>query len=116
MDRYRPPPLVPGRVRGLERPFGWVPFRLLRSGLLAQLSAAATLLYFFLCLVADRQGLSYWGEARLAQVLGLCEAEVERARAELCARDLLAWEHGLYQVLSLPATVDRAAESGRGRG
>jgi len=93
-----------------------VPFRWLRSGLLAQLSAAATLLYFFLCLVADRQGLSYWGEARLAQVLGLDEAEVERARAELCARDLLAYERGLYQVLSLPAAVDRAAESDRGRG
>ncbi len=113
MDRYRPQPLRPERVRGVERPFGWVPFRLLRSGLLAQLSAAATLLYFFLCLVADPQGLSYWGDARMAQVLGLCEAEIARARVELCALDLLAWERGIYQVLSLPPVCGCAARGGQ---
>ena len=41
-------------VRRLEKPFGWVPLRLLASELLAEPSAEATLLYFFLCLVADQ--------------------------------------------------------------
>ena len=101
----RPKPLHSERVRCIEHPFSWVPFRLLSSGLLAELSVGAALLYFFLCLVADRQGLSYWGDARVQRILGLCEMEMERARDELCARDLLAYSHGLYQVLSLP-TVD----------
>jgi hypothetical protein len=52
MTPQRPRPLRPERVRTPERPFGWVPFRLLS---------------------ADRQGLSYWGEPRLAQRLGLSE-------------------------------------------
>ena len=41
-------------VRRLEKPFGWVPLRLLASELRAEPSAEATLLYFFLCLVADQ--------------------------------------------------------------
>jgi hypothetical protein len=102
MDLYRPTPFRPKRVRFMEHPFGWVPFRLLSSGLLAALSASAALLYFFLCLVADRQGISYWGDSRVQRVLGLCEAELERARDELCARDLLAYRCGVYQLLSLP--------------
>ncbi|MFC1482474.1 hypothetical protein ACFL51_01575 [Myxococcota bacterium] len=120
MDVYRPQPLRPQRVRFLERPFGWVPFRLLSAGLLAELSNGAALLYFFLCLVADRQGLSYWGDARIEGVLGLCEAELERAREELCGRDLLAYGlGGLYQVLSLPsvgaeASANRRREAARG--
>jgi hypothetical protein len=118
MNLYRPKPLHPERVRTIERPFGWVPFRLLSSGLLTELSSGAALLYFFLCLVADRQGLSYWGDARIEGVLGLGEAELGRARKELCRRDLLAYGlGGLYQVLSLPfaggveASVYRRSEA-----
>lgn len=110
MDLYRPKPLRPNRVRFVDAPFGWVPFRLLSSGLLAELSNGAALLYFFLCLVSDRQGLSYWGDARVQGVLGLSEAELERAREELCRRDLLAYGlGGLYQVLSLPSACAEAS-------
>ena len=49
----RPPPLRTDRIRTLERPFGWIPFRILTSGLLPALSPPTKLLYFFLCLVAD---------------------------------------------------------------
>ncbi len=114
MDLYRPKPLRPDRVRFVDAPFGWVPFRLLSSGLLAELSNGAALLYFFLCLVSDRQGLSYWGDARVQGVLGLCEAELEHAREELCRRDLLAYGlGGFYQVLSLPSACAEASVFGR---
>ena len=115
MDLHRPKPLRPDRVRFVDHPFGWVPFRLLSSGLLAELSVGAALLYFFLCLVSDRRGLSYWGNARVQGVLGLCEADLKRAREELCRRDLLAYGlGGLYQVLSLPS-VDAEASAFRRR-
>ncbi len=102
----RPKPLVPGRVRAVETPFGWVPFRLLTSGLLARLSAQASLLYFFLSLVADPKGLSYWSDERMAQELGLPRGLLESALQELVACDLVAHAGMLYQVLSLPPRPD----------
>jgi hypothetical protein len=94
--------LRPDRLRHLERPFGWAPFRLLSSGQLARLSVSATALYLVLCLVADRQGLSYWGEARLQALVGLDAVALRRARDELQRHDLLAFDGKLYQLLSLP--------------
>lgn len=94
--------LCPERLRGIERPFGWVPLRLLTSGLLAQLSREAKLLYFFLCLVSDRQGLSFYGERRLERELGLARGALHRARQELKRYDLLAFDGRIYQLLSLP--------------
>jgi len=99
----RPRPLRTDRLRQMERPFGWVAFRILTSGLLGQLSTEAKLLYFVLCLVADRQGLSYWGHRRLQELLRLSPGELEGAQRELCDTDLVAFDGWLYQVLSLPA-------------
>ncbi len=98
----RPGPLRPDRVRHLERPFSWIPFRILTSGLLARMSPPAQLLYFFLCLVADRYGVSFYGEERLGCLIGLSGYELTRARQELCAWDLLAFDGRVYQLLSLP--------------
>ena len=99
----RPTPLRTDRIRTVEPPFGWIPFRILTSGLLAQLSLQAKLLYFFLCLVADEQGMSYYGERRLQDLLG--PAEPARARDELQSQDLLAFDGKFYQLLSLPDTT-----------
>ena len=98
----RPQPLRPKRVRSLAPPFGWIPFRLLSSGLLAQLDPPAKLLYFFLCLVADRYGLSFYGEKRLSHELGLQVTELQTARRQLSHRDLLAFDGRVYQLLSFP--------------
>jgi len=98
----RPKPLRLDRLRHLERPFGWAPFRLLTSGLLAPLSVSAKALYLVLCLVADRQGLSYWSEGRLQALVGLDATALQRSRDELQRHDLLAFDGRLYQLLSLP--------------
>jgi len=101
----RPKPLRPDRIRTVERPFGWIPFRILTSGILAQLSPTAKLLYFFLCLVADKKGISYYGDRRLTSVLKMPGPALAVARAELCRQDLLAFDGRLYQLLSLPSCV-----------
>lgn len=98
----RPTPLRPERIRTLEKPFGWIAFRVLSTGLLERLRPAAMLLYFFLSLVADENGMSFYGERRLASILKLSKAAIASARAELCNIDLLAFDGRLYQVLSLP--------------
>lgn len=102
--------LRPDRIRTLKRPFSWLPFSLIGSGLFARLSCEAKALYTFLCLVADRDGLSFYGEARLLAHSGLCRSDLYKARDELCAADLLAFDGRTYQVLSLPdAPTNRGA-------
>ena len=104
----RPALLVPTRARTLERPFGWLPFRLLTQGTWGRLSPAAQQLYAFLALVADRRGVSFYGEARLTAVLHRTPAELRAAQRELCAADLLAVGRGLCQLLALPAAAPAA--------
>ena len=75
--------LRPDRLRVIERPFGWLPCRLLSDGWLETLSQPAQLLYLLLAMAADRQGLSFYGDARIEHVLALGAGELVRARQEL---------------------------------
>ncbi len=61
------------------------------------------LLYLLLIIVGDRQGVSYYGEAKLCQLLK-CSPEVyQKARKGLIDKDLIAFDGVFFQVLSLPA-------------
>jgi hypothetical protein len=104
----RPALLIPTRAHTLERPFGWLPFRLLTEGHWARLSPAAQQLYAFLALVADRRGVSFYGEARLTALLHRTPAELRAAQRELAAAHLLAIGRGLFQLLALPAAAPAA--------
>jgi hypothetical protein len=107
--------LVPERLR---RPpatgWSWMDRRFLREHA-ESLSRDAVLLYFFLSAVADRHGLSFYGDGTLAARLRLTHPAVVQAREELLARDLIAHQPPLTQVLSLPPrALRRQAESGQG--
>ena len=101
--------LRPDRLRIIEKPFAWIPFRLLTDGLFADLSDKAKLLYLFLCLAADRQGTSFYGDARIRSYFQMSLTEIELARKELIDKDMIAYDGRLYQVLSLPSTDKRAS-------
>ena len=107
--------LVPQRLR---RPpatgWSWLDRRFLRAHG-DYLSREAVLLYFFLTAVADRHGLSFYSDARLACRLRLSQPVLAQAREELLDRDLIAHELPLVQVLSLPTPgVSRRSEPGQG--
>ena len=87
----------------MEKPFAWIPFRLLKNGLFADLSDRAKLLYFFLCLAADSQGISFFGDPRILTFFQLDPKDISLARIELIQKDLIAYDGRLYQVLSLPS-------------
>jgi hypothetical protein len=100
--------LRPDRIRTIEKPFAWIPFRLLKDGLFAELSDPAKLLYVFLCLAADRQGLSFYGDDRIRTYFHQLGAEqIDLAREELICKNMIAYDGRLYQVLSLPSPGDR---------
>ena len=108
--------LRPDRLRSVERerPFGWLPCRLLRGDLLRLMSTSAKALYLHLALAADRCGLSYWGDRRIQETIRLDAAELHHARQQLIDLDLVAFDGRTYQLLSLPehpAEPARAAPS-----
>jgi hypothetical protein len=66
------------------------------------LSRDATLLYFVLCAVADKHGMSFYADGTLAVMLHVPLRALAQARDELLARDLIAHEVRFTQVLSWP--------------
>jgi len=95
-------PLRNDRIRTIEKPFAWIPCRILVNGLFAHISDDAKLLYLFLCLAADRQGLSFYGDQRIHSYFQIQAHAIHQAKQELIQKDLIAFDGYLYQVLSLP--------------
>ncbi len=100
----------PERVRSLTGThFGWIDARLLRAGWLQALTPQATAAYTFLCLAADRSGVSYYRRDRIGRGVGLSEDELHQTLRLLEELDLVAFRpfgpravDGFRQVLSLP--------------
>jgi hypothetical protein len=60
------------------------------------------LLYFFLVLAGDRNGLSFYSYDKICTLLGICLDQYIQARDGLLEKDLIAFDGTIYQVLSLP--------------
>lgn len=89
------------RLRHIPAQFSWIDQRLVFEGHLVRCDAHAAALYLFLLTVADAQGLSYWGDARVMRTLSTTNARLARAREDLLHLGLIAYERPLYQVLAL---------------
>jgi hypothetical protein len=109
------PILVPTRLRRPPKTgWSWVDRRFVREHM-AHLSREAVLLYFFLSAVADKYGLSFYGDGTLATLLRITLPALIQARDELLARDLIAHEVRFTQVLSLlPPAQRHQGEPGHG--
>lgn len=97
-------PLVPDRLRRIDGSFAFLPHRFLRDSFFASLEHDELLLYVLLALVADRQGMSFYRDDRLAAILRLVLDSFLDARAGLVRKDLLAYDPRgpRYQLLALP--------------
>lgn len=101
------PILVPQRLRHPPATgWSWVDRRFVREHA-ARLSRDAVLLYFLLAAVADKHGVSFYGDATLAALLRMSLPALVQARDELLAHDLIAHETRFTQVLSLPSPLPR---------
>ena len=97
-------PIVKDRIRNIRQcTFGWVDHNFLHRGFLNRLSQEELLLYYFLITVADHNGVSFYDYERICQFLKLELDDYLTARNRLCQRSLIAFEEGVFQVLSLPA-------------
>ena len=94
-------PFVRDRIREISPGFGWIDFRLERWHHIENCTVRSLALYLFLAVVADGQGVSWWKERSIGERLGLSVQEVRAARNELENADLVAFQDGVWQVLSL---------------
>ncbi len=97
-------PLVYNRIRKINGSFAWIGHRFLRSGFFTSLTRNELLLYFFLVLAADRQGLSYYHYDKICFLLCLSVDDYIFVRDQLIDKDLIAFDGTFFQVLSLPRT------------
>jgi len=95
-------PLIPQRLRIIQGSFSYIEHRFLRDGFFTSLSHHELLLYFFLILVCDRQGLSFYSYDKLCSLLALSLEDYLQARDGLIQKDLIAFDGTIFQVLSLP--------------
>jgi len=100
--------LKPDRIRKIQGSFAFVEHRFLRDGFFESLEKTELNLYFFLVLVGDRTGQSWYAYDRICTMLRLTVEEYIEARNNLVHKDLIAFDGHVFQVLSLPQTVVRA--------
>ncbi len=97
--------LNPKRVRKINGGFSFIPHRFVLDGLLAALGQKELLLYFFLVLVSDRNGLSFYSYDTICTLLELSLDEYIASRNSLMDKDLIAFDGTLFQVLDLPGKL-----------
>ncbi len=95
--------LCPNRVRRITGSFTFIEHRFLRDEFWENLTQNELLLYLFLLLVADRNGVSYYSYDKIYSFLKISMDEYLDARNLLIEKDLLAFDGYFFQILSLPA-------------
>jgi hypothetical protein len=101
----------PARVRGVPKRFGWVDRRLVREGYVERCGTAALALYLVLATVADREGVSYYGDRSLCRMLRWTPLELRGARRDLRRAGLIAYRFPFYQVLGLDPAMPVVAKA-----
>lgn len=91
--------------------FSWIDQRLIRDGHIRGRTTGALALYLFLCTVADAQGISYYCDGSVCELLGLDCPGLGAARRELMDTGLVAYRRPFYQVLSLEAHKRQGGDS-----
>ena len=114
-QRVEKKPLAPHRIRKITGSFAFIEHRFLRQGFWSSLSQHELLLYLFLVIVADRNGLSYYGYDKICSLLHITVDEYILARDLLTDKDLIAFDGTVFQVLSLPSTPSQCSMNTSGR-
>ena len=97
--------LNPKRLRKINGGFSFIPHRFVLDGFLAALRQKELLLYLFLVLVSDRNGLSFYSYDTICTLLELSLDEYIASRNSLMDKDLIAFDGTLFQVLDLPGKL-----------
>ena len=103
--------VCPDRVRKISGSFAFIEHRFLRDGFWASLDHHELLLYMFLVIVGDRNGISFYSYDKICTLLRVSVDEHVLARDSLIEKDLIAFDGKFFQVLSLPEKVIHSSRS-----
>ena len=104
-------PLCPYRIRKITGSFTFIEHRFLRDGFFASLDHHELLLYLFLLIVGDRNGMSFYSYDKICTLLKISVDEYLLARNSLIENDLIAFDGKFFQVLSLPKKVIKTSRT-----
>jgi hypothetical protein len=90
------------RVRRIDGGFSFIPHRFLTGGFVSALDHNQLLLYFFLVIAGDRNGLSFYSYDSICNLLQMSIEQYLPARDGLIKKDLIAFDGTIFQVLDLP--------------
>ena len=94
--------LDPDRIRKINGSFAFIEHRFLRDGFFETLTPNELLLYLFLTLVANKDGVSWYPYDKICAILKWILDEYLDARNGLICKNLIAFDGHVFQVLNLP--------------
>ena len=106
MKKYHIP--QPKNIRNIKGSFAWIDHRLIRNGFINVMTHNDIVLYLFLILAADKNGVSFYRKEKMCETMSLDYNQFEVARDRLITMKLIAFEsysalspNGYYQVLPI---------------
>ena len=90
------------RIRKIKGSFAFIEHRFLRDGFFENLTPNELLLYLFLILVANKEGVSWYPYDKICAILKWISDEYLDARNGLICKNLIAFDGYVFQVLDLP--------------
>ena len=106
MKKYHIP--QPKNIRNIKGSFAWIDHRLMRNGFIEVMTHDDMVLYLFLVLAADKNGVSFYRKEKICEAVLLDYNQFEIARDRLVNMNLIAFEsysvlspNGYYQVLPI---------------
>lgn len=107
-------PIDSSRIRRITGSFSWLDHRLVTQGFLETMTSIEMLLYFFLVLVGDKNGVSFYGYDKICRLLKLNAENYIQARNGLLDKSLIAFDGQGFQVLALPQLPAKTSEQNAG--
>ena len=101
------------RIRSIDGGFTFIPHRFLTDGFVAALDPQQLLLYFFLVIAGDRNGLSFYSYDSICDQLQMSMDQYLQARDTLIENDLIAFDGTIFQVLDLPEAAPASKPKSR---
>ena len=92
----------PHRIRKINGSFAYIEHRFLRAGFFESLTHNELLLYLFLTLVSNQDGISWYPYDKICAILKWILDEYVDARNGLIFKNLIAFDGHVFQVLDLP--------------